>query len=235
MGEELSGDKERQVGVVPAFRYQPPTEPWLEIVYRDDDLVAFSKPSGLLSVPGRALAHKDSLLRRARVSLPTLKEAHRLDMDTSGLIVMALNPAAHRHISGQFAARRVSKSYIALVAGEMEREAGLVDLPLICDWPNRPRQMVDHERGKPAQTGWRVLAGACPSGCTRLELTPVTGRSHQLRVHMLALGHPILGDRLYGDDASRRAAPRLMLHAERLGLAHPVSGQPLSLRVSAPF
>lgn len=212
--------------------YAPPLDP-LAIVHRDEDLLLVDKPSGLLSVPGKPEAHRDCLEDRVRAAFPEALLIHRLDMETSGLMVFALNPRAQRIINRQFEQRVVRKTYIARVAGQMADEEGLVDLPLIADWPNRPLQKVCHETGRPARTHWRVLERE--TGATRVELKPETGRSHQLRVHMLALGHPILGDNFYASDDVRAAAPRLQLHALTLDLRHPRDGAWESWQADCPF
>ncbi len=203
------------------------------IVYADDALLVADKPAGLLSVPGRGEANQDCLIRRVQVDHPEALIVHRLDMATSGLIVLARGPEAHRTLSMAFADRRVAKQYIAVVAGLISDDEGVVDLPLITDWPNRPRQKVDHEVGKPSLTHWRVLERKHET--TRVELKPVTGRSHQLRVHMLSLGHPIVGDEFYAPTDIVAASPRLLLHAERLTVPHPLTGEDMAFRSSAPF
>lgn len=213
--------------------YAPPMRPYLNIVFKDEHLLVLNKPSGLLTVPGKALEHKDSLELRVQRVYPTAKIVHRLDMATSGLLVMALDKSTHRQLSKQFELRQTRKTYIARVYGEVSGERGSVDLPLICDWPNRPKQMVCQQRGKPSLTHWRVLERNDNS--TRMELTPVTGRSHQLRVHMLSLGHPILGDRLYAHSDALTMAKRLQLHAQTLGFTHPVTELPLELSAPVPF
>ncbi|WP_346837422.1 pseudouridine synthase [Microbulbifer sp. SAOS-129_SWC] len=205
--------------------YRPPTEPFLNEIYADDTLLVLDKPSGLLSVPGRAPEHADSLASRVQQRYPGAMTVHRLDMDTSGLIVMARHPIAHRQLSALFQQRRVEKTYYAEVWGEPAKDAGEIDLPLICDWPNRPRQKVDFEVGKPSLTHWEKVASAGHTSLIRL--TPVTGRSHQLRVHMAAIGHPILGDPFYAQAQALAAAPRLLLHAASLSFAHPASDAPL--------
>ena len=215
------------------INYAPPTSPYLDIRYQDEDILILNKPSGLLSVPGKALEHKDSLQFRVQRVLPTATIVHRLDMATSGLLVMAMNKAAHRHISKQFELRQTQKSYIAVVFGQIEQESGEIDLPLICDWPNRPKQMVDLTRGKSAQTHWRVLNRH--ETTTRLELTPITGRSHQLRVHMLSIGHPILGDRLYAHEQALGMSSRLLLHAQTLSFKHPRLEQIMTFNCPVPF
>lgn len=209
--------------------YTPPDAP-LAVLHEDHELLAVDKPAGLLSVPGKGAHLADCLLTRVQAVFPTALLVHRLDRDTSGVMVFALSPHAQRALSAQFEARRPRKSYVARVAGRVEGKTGTVDLPLTVDWPNRPRQMVCHETGKPALTEYRVLkAGAEES---RVRLRPRTGRTHQLRVHMLALGHPILGDTLY---AAEGDFPRLMLHAEELRVNHPESGRGMAFRAKAPF
>lgn len=215
------------------LHYQPPLRPYLSIVYRDEDIVVLNKPSGLLSVPGKAAEHKDSLELRVKRVFPTARLVHRLDMATSGLILMAMHKDAQRHLSAQFERRQTSKTYHARVYGQVDTEQGEIDLPLICDWPNRPKQMVDWQRGKKAQTFYRVLERK--EAETLVELTPVTGRSHQLRVHMLSLGHPILGDRLYAHPQALEAAQRLQLHASKIGFRHPQSGEPMAFSCPADF
>ena len=215
------------------LNYQPPLDPYISIVYQDDAIVVLNKPSELLSVPGKALEHKDCLQTRVCTVFPTATVVHRLDMATSGLMVMALTKAAHREISRQFQHRETKKNYIARVYGHIEQDEGSIELPLICDWPNRPKQMVDFERGKHALTHWQVLDRDGQQ--TRVSLTPITGRSHQLRVHMLSIGHPILGDRLYAHEQALAAAPRLQLHAKWLAFTHPQSGEAVEFNVECPF
>ena len=216
----------------PAFRYDPPAGPPC-ILYHDDHIVVVDKPAGLLSVPGKGAHLADCLIERLKVPFPDTLLVHRLDLDTSGVMVFALTKHAQRFLSAQFENRRTKKGYIARLWGHLLPEEGVVDLPLAVDWPNRPRQRVDHDRGRPSQTGWRVLRHD-DDGTTRVRLYPVTGRSHQLRVHMQALGHPILGDPLYATGEAR-AFPRLMLHAESLKFRHPEIGKGLSFSAPAPF
>lgn len=213
------------------FIYTPPRTP-LAILHADDDIVVVDKPAGLLSVPGRGPERADCLIARLRAEFPSVLLVHRLDLDTSGVIVFALTPQAQVHLGQQFENRRTQKRYVALVSGHPAEKRGRVDLPLIVDWPNRPRQKVCHDTGRPAQTDWRVLRQEGEN--TRVRLVPVTGRSHQLRVHMQALGHPILGDTLYASGAAAEL-PRLMLHAEELRLTHPMTGQPQTFRAPVPF
>jgi tRNA pseudouridine32 synthase/23S rRNA pseudouridine746 synthase len=183
----------------------------MRVVHADDRLVVVDKPPGMLSVPGRT--EPDCASARVQALYPDALVVHRLDQATSGLLLFARGAQAQRELSADFAERRVGKVYVAVVAGRLEGE-GVIDLPLGADWPNRPRQQVDFKRGKPSQTRWRVLAHEGPD--TRLLLTPVTGRSHQLRVHLAHVGHPILGDALYAPPAVAAAGPRLLLHASEL-------------------
>lgn len=201
------------------FIYNPPNAP-LHYIHTDADILIVSKPAGLLSVPGKS--EPDCLEARVKADYADALTVHRLDMATSGLMVFARNKNAQRHLGLQFEKRQLEKTYIATVTGLVNEDTGLIDLPLICDWPNRPRQMVCFERGKAAQTHWKVLERAQNS--SRMELTPKTGRSHQLRVHMLSLGHAILGDRIYATDEDFLRADRLLLHAQVLRLRHPVGG-----------
>lgn len=211
--------------------YTPPNDP-LEILHEDHEIVVVNKPSGLLSVPGRGEHLADCLITRVQAVFPQALLVHRLDRDTSGVMVFALSPHAQRNLSMQFEKRTTKKTYVARVAGRIEEKKGTVDLPLIVDWPNRPRQKVCHETGKQAVTDWRVLKTSDSE--SRVRLTPKTGRSHQLRVHMLALGHPILGDPFYAEGPTLEH-PRLMLHSEELRINHPDSGKGLSFRAKAPF
>lgn len=215
------------------FDYQPPTEPWLTVVAADDDLVVLDKPSGLLTVPGKDPAMADCLEARARARFPTAAVCHRLDKDTSGILVMALNKPALGHIGQEFEQRRAKKTYVARVWGDVAGDEGEIDLPLATDWENKPRQRVDYERGRQSRTGWRVEARE-PGGITRLRLFPHTGRTHQLRVHLRALGHPIIGDSFYATGAALAAADRLQLHAEELAFNHP-QGHWVHYVIPAPF
>ena len=205
--------------------YKPPRDP-LHILHEDQHVIVLVKPAGLLSVPGRGLEMADCLLSRLQAVFPTTLLVHRLDRDTSGVMVFAQSSHAQRLLSMQFEKRQVKKTYVARVAGRLTPEIGCVDLPLIVDWPNRPRQMVCRATGKPALTEWRVMNYALSNGVeeTRVRLYPKTGRSHQLRVHMLALGHVILGDPIYAYGVAS-TYPRLMLHSEELQFNHPESGQ----------
>jgi len=217
----------------PDFIYQPPMTPYLEIIYQDADLVVLNKPSGLLTVPGRLPEHQDCLQNRVNKVLPSATIVHRLDMATSGIVLMALNKPAHVNISRQFEQRKTQKSYLARVYGLVKEDSGEINLPLICDWPNRPKQKVDFEHGKESQTLYQVIQRDEDS--TLVELTPITGRSHQLRVHMLALGHPILGDRLYAHDKALTVSPRLQLHAQIHTFAQPTTGETIKISSVSPF
>lgn len=212
--------------------YNPPLEPYVSFLHRDADLLVLDKPSGLLSVPARHPALSDSLLTRVQKQFPRASIIHRLDKDTSGVVLMSLNRKAHAFVATQFEARTVTKSYVAEVWGLVRDEEGTVDLPLAIDADNKPRHRVDHENGKPAQTRWRVLGHG--ANTTRLRLLPLTGRTHQLRVHMKALGHPILGDEFYADGPALSASTRLLLHAEELSLRHP-DGPDVTFTSPVPF
>lgn len=204
-------------------------------IHADDWLVVADKPAGLLSVPGRGAGKADCMAARVQAFCPDALVVHRLDQATSGLFLMARGAPAQRRLSGAFAAREVHKRYVAMIMGLPAEDEGEVELPLSADWPNRPRQVVDRVTGKPSRTLWRVLARDGDTGTSRVELQPVTGRSHQLRVHMQAIGHPILGDALYAPPGVQELAARLMLHAARLELAHPVTGQPARFESTVPF
>lgn len=219
--------------VLPApFLYAPPVAP-LDYLHIDADILVVAKPSGLLSVPGKHPDHRDCLEYRVQRAYPDARIVHRLDMDTSGVMVMAMNRAAHRHLGLQFERRKIAKVYQARVAGVMCADEGRVDLPLICDWPQRPKQKVCFVHGKTAQTDWEVMVRE--GRATRVRLFPLTGRSHQLRVHMLSLGHVILGDRFYAEGPALEAADRLQLHAEALTLHHPNGGARMIFQTDCPF
>ena len=212
----------------------PPFEPPL-IRYRDEQLLAVEKPGGLLTVPGRGPEKQDCLLQRLQREFPEALVVHRLDMETSGLVLFARDRATQGRLGQLFQQRRVFKRYLALVRGVPEQVEGEVALPLILDWPNRPLQKVDFVRGRRAHTRYRIIERDASGACARVELFPTTGRSHQLRVHLAAIGHPILGDTLYADPATLGMAERLMLHAETLCFEHPVDGRQLELSSPAPF
>lgn len=212
--------------------YAPVKAP-VAYVYRDAHLLLIDKPSGLLSVPGRGEDKADCAIARVQADYPEALTVHRLDMSTSGLLLMARGKDMQRALSGLFERGEIDKTYLADVRGVPCPPAGEIDLPLITDWPNRPRQKVDHEIGKPSRTLYETLHSG--SGISRLRLTPLTGRSHQLRVHLASLGHPILGDDLYADPLSLAARPRLALHATALSFRHPVTGDRLALETPCPF
>ncbi|WP_306839842.1 pseudouridine synthase [Neorhizobium huautlense] len=201
--------------------YHPPMDPYLSLLHQDAEFLVFDKPSGLLSVPGRHPALTDSLLTRVQKQFPRALIVHRLDKDTSGIVLMSHNRKAHAFVATQFEARTTQKSYVAEVWGRIEGEEGLIDLPLAIDPDNKPRHHVDFEQGKSAQTRWQVIERRVNT--TRVRLFPLTGRTHQLRVHMKALGHVILGDEFYADGEALSAASRLLLHAEQLTFRRPDS------------
>ena len=210
--------------------YTPPMEP-MEVLHEDHELIVVNKPAGLLSVPGKGEHLADCLLTRVQTAFPTALLVHRLDRDTSGVMVFAATPGAQRHLGLQFEKRQTKKAYVARVHGRMEEAEGTIELPLIVDWPNRPRQMVCHETGREAITGFKRLKAEDAE--SRVRLFPRTGRSHQLRVHMAESGHPILGDPFYSENAG--AWPRMMLHAEELRLRHPDGGRGMRFFAKAPF
>ena len=216
------------------IEYNPPQEPWLDLVYRDDYIAVVNKPSGLLSVPGNQPQYYDSAMSRVKEKYGFCEPAHRLDMATSGILLFALSKAADRELKRQFREREPKKYYQALVWGHVEQDHGVVELPLICDWENRPRQKICFERGKRAVTFYDVLQ-RYPNNTTRVKLTPITGRSHQLRLHMLALGHPILGDKFYAHTQAKALSPRLCLHAESLQIQHPITGETMEFTAPVGF
>lgn len=210
----------------------------IRVIHEDGALLALDKPAGMLAVPGRGPDKADCLSARAQARWPDACVVHRLDQATSGLMLLARGAEMQRRLSRAFAERRVRKHYQAVVHGILgtpgaEQAWALVDLPLRLDWPNRPRSTVDPVHGKPSHTRWRALGWDDACGTTRVALQPITGRSHQLRLHLSALGHPIVGDALYGPAGD--PAPRLMLHACALALVHPATGQVLRLESTVPF
>ena len=212
----------------------------LSVLHVDAHLVVLDKPAGLLSVPGRGADRADCLSARVQAMYPDALVVHRLDMATSGVVLMARGTDMQRRTSAAFAHREVSKRYVAVVAGRPAPPSTAdgwseIDLPIAADWPNRPLRVIDHQRGQASLTRWRVLGPGGMPDSTRVELEPVTGRTHQLRVHLKAFGHPILGDTLYAPNAIASAAPRLLLHACALRLAHPYSGEPLAFFSPPPF
>ncbi|MCL6268636.1 pseudouridine synthase [Sansalvadorimonas sp. 2012CJ34-2] len=213
----------------------PPCREQVDFIYVDEHCLLINKPSGLLSVPGRHPANQDCAISRVQLRYPDALIVHRLDMDTSGLMVIARGAESHRNLSQQFENRSVEKEYQAWVHGILKPGEGIIELPLRCDWPNRPKQMVDFEQGKPAITRYQVSVRDSGQNKTRVKLFPVTGRSHQLRVHTAELGHPILGCNFYAHEDARTAARRLQLHACYLKLRHPKTGEELIGRSTPPF
>lgn len=211
--------------------YDPPQDP-LVILHEDAEVLLVDKPSGLLSVPGKGPHLADCLLSRVQQVFPGALLVHRLDRDTSGVMIFAMTPYAQRHLGLQFEKRMTRKTYVARVWGVPAEPAGTIDLPLIVDWPNRPLQKVCHDTGKPAQTDWKRIKDE--GDTARVRMFPRTGRSHQLRVHMLSIGHPILGDPFYATGPARDY-PRLMLHSEELRFNHPQGGRSTKIRSKAPF
>ncbi len=216
--------------LIPDFAYDPPDTP-LQFLHEDAAILVMDKPAGLLSVPGKLDGRQDSLLTRLQATRWDTLLVHRLDCDTSGVIIFARTKQAQGFLGQEFEQRRAQKTYIARLHGHLAEDSGTVDLPLGSDWDYRPRQKVTPD-GKPAQTDWQVIDRF--DGETRVRLTPHTGRSHQLRVHMLALGHAIVGDQIYAPDRFRQY-PRLMLHAETLSLHHPVTKERVSFSAPVPF
>ncbi|MGM0629987.1 MAG: pseudouridine synthase [Pseudomonadota bacterium] len=215
------------------LHYQPPTTPFLQVIYEDAQLLVVDKPSGLLSVPGKRPQHKDSTYTRVQRVHPEIRVVHRLDMATSGILLLAKTKAAQSHLNRQFQDRTTHKKYIAKVWGQPPAFRGEIELPLSCDWPNRPRQHMDFFTGKPSTTFYRV--SEFDGNCSRVELIPHTGRSHQLRVHMQAIGCPVLGDKFYAHSEAFSAAERLLLHAEYLCVTHPQTEQPITFHSPVPF
>lgn len=216
--------------------YRPPPRQELPVLHLSRQLIILDKPSGLLTVPGRGSEKSDCLLTRVQAKFPDAMIVHRLDMATSGIVVMGRGAHYQRALSILFQERQVMKRYQALVDGQWTgSDAGEIDQPLIADWPNRPKQKIDALIGRPSLTRYRVIGTDTARNATRIELLPVTGRSHQLRVHMEAAGHPILGDDLYGTEISRAKAERLMLHACFIGFPHPDTGVPISVSSPVPF
>jgi len=217
------------------FSYRPPKHQVLDIIYLDKHLIVVNKPCGLLSVPGRGEDKQDCLLSRVNLQYPSALIVHRLDMSTSGIILLALNTAVHKQLSELFSSRKMNKKYIAVVDGQIDPVEGQIQQALICDWPNRPRQKIDHINGKASCTKYRVIESDSDANRCRVELIPKTGRTHQLRVHMQYLGHAILGDELYGDSKAVNKSERLLLHASYLEFVHPVTNNNIILECPIPF
>ena len=218
---------------MPSDEILPPYEGTLEFLFRDEDIAVVNKPPFFLSVPGRHPGNYDSVQSRVQADYPEAMCAHRLDLDTSGIMIVALHKDALRGLQRQFQERKTYKEYVAEVYGLIDEESGSIDLPLRCDWPNRPLQMVCHEQGKNALTHWSVISKNVDLGTSRLLLKPVTGRSHQLRVHMKELKHPILGCDLYAHKTALEMSPRLLLHASKLTFRHPSSDEEITI-ISTP-
>ncbi len=219
------------MSALPAFPLEPDAAPL--VLYADAALLVVEKPAGLLSVPGRGDDKQDCLIARLQAGYPDVRIVHRLDQDTSGLLVVARDADTHRELSRQFHDREIEKRYVALALGQIAENAGRIDLPLRYDPPSKPRHVVDVAEGQSALTEWRVLDRQ--PGLTRVALVPHTGRTHQLRVHLQALGHPLLGDSLYAPAEACPPGSRLCLHAETLGFVHPVHGGRLRFQRPAPF
>lgn len=213
---------------------QTVTQTKIPVLYQDDDLIIVNKPFDVLSVPGKGPEKRDCLWHRMQEQgFPTARIVHRLDYATSGLMVLALHADSHKQMSRLFQERAISKSYQALIAGQPSADLGTIELPLRCDWDNRPLQIVDYEYGKHAITHWQILARE--KEYVRVLLRPETGRSHQLRVHMQWLGHPIAGDRFYATGEALALSHRLCLHAQTLGFNHPYSGERIEITADCPF
>lgn len=217
--------------LIPDFAYDPPDTP-LQVLHEDAQILVLDKPAGLLTVPGKLANRQDCLITRLQAARWDALVVHRLDCDTSGVIIFARTKQAQGFLGQEFEQRRAKKTYIARLQGQVEGDSGTIDLPLGSDWDYRPRQKIDHQNGRPAVTNWQVIGRGDAE--TRVRLAPHTGRSHQLRVHMLALGHPILGDQIYAPDTTHDH-PRLMLHAETLSLHHPATKTRVSFTAPAPF
>lgn len=215
--------------------YLPPPDLGLEILYVDEHLLALNKPSGLLSVPGRGASKSECLLSRAQKEYPELLAVHRLDMGTSGVMLFARDKICHRQLSDLFAQRQVQKKYGAIVTGRPQPRSATINAPLICDWPNRPKQKIDSDKGKQAITEFTTLQHNEQDNTSYLEIKPLTGRSHQIRVHMASIGHAILGDTLYASESVIAMSSRLLLHAEQIEFLHPKNLQPLRIDCPAPF
>lgn len=214
--------------------YKPPVHIALDILYEDEHLLVVNKPSGLLSVPGRGDDKQDCMISRLQLKYPQALTIHRLDMPTSGILVFALNKPMQREMGKLFEQRKINKSYIAKAYGHIKSEKGTIEQPLITDWKNRPKQKIDYLNGKPSTTRYMVTSHNADNSST-VQLEPVTGRSHQLRVHMSSLGYPILGDELYGTTASKQASKRLLLHAQGICFLHPVTHKPVKIACKPDF
>ncbi|WP_413693574.1 pseudouridine synthase [Pseudoalteromonas sp. KJ10-2] len=215
------------------FIYNPPTVPWLDTIYKDKDMIVFNKPAGILSVPGRDIERHDSMYSRLLEKYPNSHTVHRLDLATSGVIIFALRKDAERALKMQFQERETKKIYYARVFGHIKDKQGCIDVPLGKDIDNPPRHRVDHQAGKQCKTFYEVISYAEQS--TLVKLMPVTGRTHQLRLHMMAIGHPILGDDFYADPDALNLSPRLLLHASEITIQHPYSKKMVKFSTEVPF
>ena len=220
--------------MIQSITYNPPAHNGLDILYRDEYLIIANKPSGLLSVPGKGIEKSDCLLSRVKLEYPNADIVHRLDMPTSGIIIFSLTSEAQRALSTLFEKKSIQKQYIAKVYGELECHKGTINLPLIADWPNRPRQKIDFMSGKPSKTDYELITTDNNLN-SLVKLQPITGRSHQLRVHMAALGNPILGDTLYGTDDCIEQNSRLLLHADEISFIHPITNIEININCPADF
>ena len=215
--------------------YNPPPYTQLDILYQDKYLIILNKPSGLLSVPGRGEDKQDCMISRLQQTYPQALTVHRLDMPTSGIIIFALNKETQKKINTLFERKKINKQYIAKVHGVFQQNKGTISQPLITDWINRPKQKIDYKQGKHSITKYEVISADEENNCSLVKLIPITGRSHQLRVHMSSLGHQILGDELYGTDKSRSASNRLLLHAEQISFTHPISNNAINVKCRIQF
>jgi len=220
--------------MIQSIPYNPPLNNGLEVLYLDEYLIIVNKPSGLLSVPGRGIEKSDCLLSRVNIEYPSADIVHRLDMPTSGIVIFSLQTDIQKSLSKLFEKRSINKLYIAKVYGELECSSGIINLPLIADWPNRPKHKVDFMNGKSSKTNYELISTDANSN-SLVKLLPITGRSHQLRVHMAALGNPILGDTLYGNEECCAASTRLLLHAENISFIHPVTNIEININCPADF
>ncbi|VAW62910.1 Ribosomal large subunit pseudouridine(746) synthase @ tRNA pseudouridine(32) synthase [hydrothermal vent metagenome] len=220
--------------MLPAITYRPPQHSGLDILFQDEHMIILNKPSGLLSVPGRGEEKQDCMLSRLQAEQPAAQVVHRLDMPTSGIIIFALNKAMQRALSILFEKRQIRKQYIARVHGILKNKKGLINQPLITNWLQRPRQKIDYKTGKPSVTQYELISTR-DDNSSLVKLLPITGRSHQLRVHMSSLGHQILGDELYGTFSSRQASQRLLLHAEKIVFLQPITDILIDINCKAEF
>jgi len=212
----------------PTHFYQPPPDKDITLLFEDEHLLVVNKPNGLLSVPGNSPEKKDCMESRLQAEFLEALTVHRLDMSTSGILLFARNKTMHSAMSKLFAERKISKTYIAVVDGIIQQDSGEINAPLMVDWPNRPMQNIDDE-GKPSCTHYEVISRDTKTNTSRVQLTPITGRSHQLRVHMMSLGHPILGDEFYAPDEAFHKSNRLLLHAAKLSFVHPITQIPIHI------